>query len=139
MIRMVVDRVGLDVETEQAIVLLKDLTGQTVLPILVGPAEATAIALSVQGLRANRPLTCDLLKDVIDRLDARVTMALVSDLKEHTFIARLVLERTLGSVELDCRPSDAIALALRADAPIFVSESVLAEAGVATEDPGTVH
>ncbi|MEW6523724.1 MAG: bifunctional nuclease family protein [Bacillota bacterium] len=133
---MVVDKVGLDIESEQAIVLLRDVQGTTMLPIWVGPAEATAIALSIQGVKASRPLTCDLLKDVIDHLEARVVMVLVSDLKEHTFYARLVLRRSEGNVEVDCRPSDAIALALRAEAPIYVSEAVVAEAGVPAEQEG---
>ena len=141
MIRMFVDKVGLDVESEQAIVLLKEMQGETVLPIWVGPAEATAIALSVQGIQTSRPLTCDLLKQVITSLNASVTMVCVSEFKEQTFFARLVLKHDDGELEVDCRPSDAIALALRTEAPIYVSEAVLQEAGVITEDDsaGLVH
>jgi len=140
-IQMVVDKVGLDVESEQAIVLLRDVQGTTMLPIWVGPAEATAIALSIQGMKASRPLTCDLLKEIVDQLEAKVVMVLVTELKEQTYYARLVLERAEGNVEVDCRPSDGIALALRADAPIYVAEAVLAEAGVPydQDSAGPVH
>jgi bifunctional DNase/RNase len=134
---MVVDKVGLDVESEQAIVLLRDVQGNTMLPIWVGPAEATAIALSIQGMKASRPLTCDLLMEVVEQLEAKVVMVLVTELKEQTYYARLVLGRAGGSVEVDCRPSDGIALALRADAPIYVSEAVLAEAGVPSDQDST--
>jgi len=141
MIQMVVDKVGLDMETEQAIVLLKDVQGTTILPIWVGPAEATAIALSLQGMQASRPLTCDLLKEVIDQLGTRVLMVLVTDLREQTFYAKLVLWRSEGNVEVDCRPSDGIALALRTEAPIYVTEAVVAEAGVPAgqDSAGPVH
>jgi len=137
MIQMVVDKVGLDVESEQAIVLLRNVQGTTMLPIWVGPAEATAIALSVQGMKASRPLTCDLLKEIVDQLEAKVVMVLVTELKEQTYYATLVLGRAEGNVEVDCRPSDGIALALRADAPIYVSEAVLAEAGVPSDQDST--
>ncbi|HAI20917.1 MAG TPA: hypothetical protein DCM14_03355 [Clostridiales bacterium UBA8153] len=142
MIQMVVDKVGLDAESEQAIVLLKDVRGTTMLPIWVGPAEATAIALSIQGMKASRPLTCDLLKEIVDRLEAKVVMVLVTELKEQTYYATLVLGPPGGdNVEVDCRPSDGIALALRADAPIYVSEAVLAEAGVPSDQDsaGPIH
>ena len=138
MIRVFVDKVGLDIESEQAIVLLKETQGETVLPIWVGPAEATAIALSVQGVGTSRPLTCDLLKEVIVQLKARVSRVYVSEFKEQTFYAHLVLEHNGGELEIDCRPSDAIALALRTEAPIFVSEAVLQEAGVVTEEDDTM-
>ena len=137
MIQMVVDKVGLDVESEQAIVLLRNVQGTAMLPIWVGPAEATAIALSVQGMKASRPLTCDLLKEIVDQLEAKVVMVLVTELKEQTYYATLVLGRAEGNVEIDCRPSDGIALALRADAPIYVSEAVLAEAGVPSDQDST--
>ncbi len=142
MIKVFVDKVGLDIESEQAIVLLKEVQGDTVLPIWVGPAEATAIALSVQGVGTSRPLTSDLLKEVIVQLKARVERVYVSEFKEHTFFAQLVLNHAGHQLEIDCRPSDAIALALRTEAPIFVSEAVLQEAGVVAEEDdatGLVH
>jgi len=143
MIRVFVDKVGLDIESEQAIVLLKETQGETVLPIWVGPAEATAIALSVQGVNTSRPLTCDLLKEVIVNLHASVSRVYVSEFKEQTFFAQLVLEHGEGQLEIDCRPSDAIALALRTEAPIYVSDAVLQEAGVVQDEDddttGLVH
>ena len=139
MVRVTVEKVGLDMETDQAIVLLKDIEGRTVLPIWVGPVEASAIALALQGLKAPRPLTCDLLKSVLDSLEARMAMAMVHDLREETFFAQLVLEKGGQTYEVDARPSDAIALALRTDAPIYVAEAVLERAGVPASTDHTVH
>ncbi|MGE5486047.1 MAG: bifunctional nuclease family protein [Ignavibacteriales bacterium] len=139
MIRVTVDKVGLDVDSNQAVVLLKDVEGGTILPIWIGPIEASAIAMGIQGLKAPRPLTCDLLKSVVDSLEARITMAMVNDLREDTFFARLVLEAGGRTVEIDSRPSDAVALAIRAGAPIYVAESVLDRAGIPAEPDNVVH
>ncbi|NPV70964.1 MAG: bifunctional nuclease family protein [Firmicutes bacterium] len=139
MVRVTVEKVGLDVETDQAIVLLKDVEGKMVLPIWIGPAEASAIALALQGLKAPRPLTCDLLKLVLDSLETRMAMAMVHDLRDETFFAQLVLEKGGQTYEIDARPSDAIALALRFDAPIYVAEPVLEQAGVPAPTDHTVH
>ncbi len=139
MIRVTVDKVGLDVDSNQAVVLLKDENGKTLLPIWIGQIEASAIAMGMQGVKAPRPLTCDLLKSVLDSLDARVTMAMVSDLRDDTFFARLVLETGGRTLEIDSRPSDAVALALRAGAPIYVAEAVLDRAGIPVEQDHLVH
>jgi bifunctional DNase/RNase len=113
MVRVTVDKVGLDINSDQAVVLLKDVDGRVLLPIWIGPIEASAIAMSLQGVRPPRPLTCDLLKSVLDCLDARVTMATVNDLKDDTFFARVFVESGGKTLEIDSRPSDAVALALR--------------------------
>ncbi len=137
------DKVGLDPEHGQAIVLLKDDEGRRYLPITVGAFEANAIALAVEDLKPPRPLTHDLLKSVLDTLEAKVVQILIDDLKEAgdgtgTFFAQITLEAGGRQVEVDSRPSDAIALAVRTSAPIYALEKVLDAAGVpedASEGP----
>jgi bifunctional DNase/RNase len=133
-IQVTVDKVGVDVETNQAVMLLQDRDGKKMLPIWIGPIEASAIALGLQGLNAPRPLTCDLTKAVIDAFNSRMVMALITELKEETFYAQIILDVGDRVVEIDARPSDAVALALRTGSPIYVSEWVLEEAGVVQKD-----
>jgi uncharacterized protein len=111
------------------VVLLKSQADERSLPIFIGAAEAQAIALQINHVEVPRPLTHDLLKNVLDFMECRLMKMEVCDLKDGTFFARLVLERDGTLMTLDCRPSDAIALALRADAPMFVCEAVMNEAG----------
>jgi bifunctional DNase/RNase len=111
------------------VVLLKNEEDERTLPIFIGAAEAQAIAIKVNGVDLPRPLTHDQLKNFMDCLECRLQRVEVCDLKEGTFYARLVLERDGTRTEMDCRPSDAIALALRISAPIFVDEKVMNEAG----------
>lgn len=111
------------------VVLLKSRDEDRAVPIFIGAAEAQAIAIQINKVEVPRPLTHDLLKNVFDFLECRVKRIEVCDLKEGTFFARLVVERDGHEEQLDCRPSDAIALALRVSAPIFVAETVMAEAG----------
>ncbi len=134
MVQVTVERVGLDQDADQAVVLLADLTKTTVVPIWIRPLEASAIALPLQGLKAPRPLTADLLLDVVGKLDAEIVMITVDDVRDGTFYATLVVARDGEPMEIDCRPSDAIAVALRASAPIYVAESILVEVGVNTEE-----
>ena len=110
------------------VILLKEEEGRT-LPIFIGAAEARAIALYMKKIVTPRPLTHDLLKNILDYLECRIKRVEVCDLKEGTFYAKLVLERDGIEMEIDSRPSDAIALARLASAPIFVAESVMDEAG----------
>ncbi len=114
--------------TNQPIVLLRERDGERYLPIWIGAAEATAIAYAQQGVEPPRPLTHDLLKDVIETLGHSVTEIRIVELKDKVFYAVLVID---GTDEISARPSDAIALALRTQAPIVVAEEVLEEAGVA--------
>ncbi len=135
LISLRVDKVGLDPEHGQAIVLLKDDDGHRYLPISVGPFEANAIALAIEEVKPPRPLTHDLLKTVLDNLEARITRILIDDLKEvgdgtGTFYAQITIEAGGRQVEVDSRPSDAIALAVRTGAPIFALEKVLDAAAV---------
>lgn len=124
-----VDVLGVRVEmpTNQPIVLLRERDGDRHLPIWIGAAEATAIAYAQNGVEPPRPLTHDLLKDVITALGHTVTQIRIVDLKDKVFYAVLVID---GTHEISARPSDAIALALRTSTPIVVAEGVLDEAGV---------
>ncbi len=125
-----VDVLGVRVEmpTNQPIVLLRERDGDRYLPIWIGAAEATAIAYAQQGVLPPRPLTHDLLKNVIEGLGHTVTQIRIVELKDKVFYAVLVVD---GKTEISARPSDAIALALRTSTEILVAESVLDEAGVA--------
>jgi bifunctional DNase/RNase len=125
-----VDVLGVRVEmpTNQPIVLLRERQGERYLPIWIGAAEATAIAYAQQGVEPPRPLTHDLMKDILDALGHRVTEIRIVELKDKVFYAVLVID---GRIEVSARPSDAIALALRTQTQIVVAEDVLEEAGVA--------
>jgi bifunctional DNase/RNase len=130
----------LDPSTQSPVVVLNDVDGDTVLPIWVGIFEANAIALEIEKATLPRPMTHDLLRDVILGLNARVTRVVVGSLEENTFHATIWLDQQGEAVAMDARPSDAIALALRADCPIFVSREVLERAkqnadGAATSTP----
>ena len=114
-----------DPVTNMPIILLRDSEGQKVLPIWVGIYEANAIALQIENVSTPRPMTHDLLKNVITDLKGSIRKIVVSDLKDNTFFALIYLEVNGETVAIDARPSDAIALALRARAPIFVEESVI--------------
>ncbi|HEX2342535.1 MAG TPA: bifunctional nuclease family protein [Vicinamibacterales bacterium] len=114
--------------TNMPIIILRDKDGQRVLPIWVGVFEANAIALQIENVTTPRPMTHDLLKNVIQDLKARIQKIVVSDLKENTFYALIYLDAAGETVAIDARPSDAIALALRAHAPIFVEDTVIASA-----------
>ena len=124
----------LDPVSNSPIVVLKDDAEKFFLPIWVGIFEANAIALQLENVSTPRPMTHDLLRNMIAELDARVTRVVINDLRDSTFFAQIrviIGERTL---ELDARPSDAIALALRADAPIYVAQSVLEQAQTISPD-----
>ncbi len=134
MIQVTVDKIGLDQASDQAVVLLGDLTRTTFIPIWIRSLEATSIALSLQGITPPRPMTADLVVNVAEELGAKIVMAAIKELKNETFYASLVLSKGGETIDIDCRPSDAIAVALRREAPIYVDGRVMAEAGVAPED-----
>ena len=127
-IEMTIKGVMVDPVTNDPIIILRDHDGQRVLPIWVGVPEANAIGLQIENVAPQRPLTHDLLRDVIHALDGTVDKVVVCDLKENTFYALIHLRVRDELVTIDARPSDAIALALRARAPIFVEESVMENA-----------
>jgi bifunctional DNase/RNase len=125
--QMKVDKLGIDLLTHDPVVILKDLEGKRYLPILIGPFEATAIALALEGTAVPRPLSHDLMRNLLEALSAKLEQVVVHDIKDSTFFAKLVV-RTNGEVqEIDARPSDGIALALRMHAPIFVSDKIALE------------
>ncbi len=117
-------------------ILLKEINGTRRLPIIIGAFEAQAIALEIEGIKPPRPLTHDLLKNVIDNLGSVVTEILIDELRENTFYAKIILEVSGLTNEIDARPSDAIALSVRAQAPIYVSETVMETAAfIPSEEP----
>jgi len=131
LLRMEVKGITLDPLTNMPIVILKDINGSKALPIWIGIFEANAIALELEKIVTPRPMTHDLLKSVIEHLNAKLEMIVITELKNNTFYAQLKLINSENEVIfVDSRPSDAIALALRCGAPIFVEESVIEKAQV---------
>ena len=115
-------------------ILLKEINGARRLPIIIGAFEAQAIALEIEGIKPPRPLTHDLLKNIIDNMGAGVIEVLIDELRENTFYAKIILEVSALTNEIDARPSDAIALAVRAQAPIYVSQTVMDSAAFIPSD-----
>ncbi len=122
----------MDPVTNMPIVVLKDVQGQAILPIWVGVYEANAIALEIEKVQTPRPMTHDLLRNVLLGLEVRVQKIVVNDLKDDTFYAMIWVEREGQMMTIDSRPSDALALALRMDCPIFVDEAVLKNSKIAS-------
>jgi bifunctional DNase/RNase len=134
LVAMSIKGLMLDPVSNSPIVVLKDEEEKFFLPIWVGIFEANAIALQLENIETPRPMTHDLLKNLISQLDARVTRVVINDLRDSTFFAQIALNRGGTILEIDARPSDAIALALRTEAPIFVAQSVLENAQTITPD-----
>lgn len=124
-IEMQIKGLMIDPVTNMPIIILKNAKGDAVLPIWVGIFEANAIAMQLENIVSPRPMTHDLLKNVIESLETRIEQVVITDLKENTFFAMIHLADGAKSIEVDARPSDAMALALRAGAPIFVDEQVI--------------
>jgi hypothetical protein len=135
MIEMTVSGLAIDERTHTPVVLLKEKSGTRMLPIWIGPSEASAIAIELTGRKFQRPLTHDLLKTVIDGLEAKVPKIAIVELRDKTYFAKVYLERGDEVLAIDARPSDCIALALRTRSPIFVNEDLLREED-ATEEIG---
>lgn len=128
--------VRLELPANTPVVLLREQTGDRVLPIYIGPEEAKAIAVAIEGMAMPRPMTHDLLRDVLGALGATLASVTVTELRDRTFYAELELHQPDGrTVRVSSRPSDAIALAVRVDAPIFASEAVLDEAAAPPAEP----
>jgi bifunctional DNase/RNase len=140
-VEMVVESVRVSLTTQNRVVILKDKGTERYLLIWIGPLEAWAIASAVAGVPPARPCTHDLVKSVVDELGAKVTQVIVNDLREETFFARIIMDSNGRHIEIDSRPSDAIAVAVRVKAPIYVEESVLTSAGVTpdTEEAPTTE
>lgn len=125
MVEMELYEIRIDETRQEQVIVLKELDGEKLLPILIGIFEAQAIQIKISDLKLPRPLTHDLMVSVIDTLGAVVERILINDLRENTFFARIVFQMDGETLDVDARPSDAIALAVRLDVPIFVEESVL--------------
>ena len=132
-IEMKIRGLMMDPVTNMPIVILKDIGGDTVLPIWVGVYEANAIALEIEKVTTPRPMTHDLIKNLLVGLDTQVHKVVVTELREDTFFAVIWLERDGHIVSIDSRPSDALALALRVDCPIFVEDEVLKSSKLASQ------
>jgi len=135
-VEMTIESIRVSLMNYQRVVILKEKESDRYLPIWIGPAEADAIAVRLQEVAVARPLTHDLLRSIIDSLGASVESVIVSDLSNDTFFARIMLQVDGRSLEIDSRPSDAIALAVRAQVPIFAEEAVLEKAGVTLDQEG---
>ncbi len=123
----------LTLHNSQYVVMLKEKEAERYLPIFIGPAEANAIAIKLRGEALPRPLTHDLLRNMVEMLGASVNSIKISDLMNDTFYAKIVLNVEDGQMEIDARPSDALALAVRVEVPIYAEESVLEKAGISLE------
>ena len=126
LIQMEVSKIRIDERRGEQVIVLKERGGNRFLPIIIGISEVTAIKMKISGIQPPRPLTHDLLRNTIIQLNAKLSKVVINKLEFNTFFAKLVLETKGGEIEeVDARPSDSIALALRAEAPIYVAEEVL--------------
>lgn len=123
-----VSGVGADPVNKQNVVFLKEIGGERVLPICVGPSEGLAIALGMTQTSYKRPLTHDLMKNLIEVFEGEVKKVVVNDIQDNTYYARIYIKRNIDIIEIDARPSDSIALALRSKSPIYISEEVFKKA-----------
>ncbi len=130
MVEMVIDSIRVSLVNYQRVVVLKEQEMDRYLPIWIGPAEADAIAIKLQDMTTPRPLTHDLLTSIISTLGWKVDFVLVNDLQDDIFYAKICLSRDGQQIEVDSRPSDAIALAVRVKVPIYTDETVLERAGI---------
>lgn len=131
---MVIETIGISKIDLLPVVILKEKGGEVYLPIWIGPLEANAISVMLEEIEVPRPLTPDLLCTTIDRMGASVDCIVINDLQNNVFYANIILNANWMQTEIDARPSDAIAIALRVKAPIYVAKAVLEKAGVQPED-----
>ena len=136
---MVIYGVSFDMVGKQPIVLLKTADGNKFLPIWIGHPEAAAILMKLQGASTPRPMTHDLVTEMLAQLEAKVVRIAVTELRENTFYALITVVVNGSELEIDSRPSDAIALAVRADAPIFAADSVIEESAIEFENGEDVN
>jgi len=134
MIEVKIDSIRVSLMSNHRVVILKDLESERYLPIWIGPYEAEAITIQLQEVEVARPLTHDLLKTTITELGGKIIHVLVNELRSDTFYANIVVERNGKRMEIDSRPSDAIALAVRASVPIYVEDSVMEHAAITPEE-----
>jgi len=136
MLEVTIDSIRVSLMNYQRVVILREKAADRYLPIWIGPAEADAIAAKLQGVKLERPLTHDLLRSVVEALGARVNSIIVYELKSDVFYAKIILNIDGGQIEIDSRPSDALALAVRVEVPIYVDESVMDKAGILLDREG---
>ncbi len=134
MVEVTIDSIRVSLVSPQRLIILKDVDQERFLPIWIGPFEAEAITIKLQDVDVKRPLTHDLLKRFITELGATVSHVLVNELRNDTYYARIVVSVDGKQLEIDSRPSDAMALAVRADVPIFVAEEVMEKASITPEE-----
>jgi bifunctional DNase/RNase len=134
MIKVTIDSIRASLLSQHRVVVLKEEDTERFLAIWIGPYEADAITIKLQGVEVARPLTHDLLEQTLTKLGGTISHVVVNDLHDDTFYARIVVDREGDRIELDSRPSDAIALAVRTRSPIFVSESVMERAGITPDE-----
>lgn len=127
MIEVILSKIMIDETRDEQVIVMKEKSGARSFPIVISIFEATAISLKVKGIETPRPMTHDLLKNTIENLGAAVEKISITNLTDNTFYARLFLKTKNNTVEVDSRPSDAIALALRTKSPIFVAEEILTQ------------
>ncbi len=130
---MLIYGVSFDLVGKQPIVLLKTAEGNKFLPIWIGHPEAAAILMKLQSQAPPRPMTHDLLSDMLEQLEAQIVRITVTELRENTFYAQITVQQDGREIEVDSRPSDAIALAIRAEAPIFAADRVIEESAIEFE------
>jgi uncharacterized protein len=133
LVEMVVESVRVHMLSSRHVVILKEAARDRYLPIWIGPWEASAIAMKLQGLTPERPLTHDLFATTLEELGARIDRVVISELADETFHARIMLERDGRTVEVDARPSDALALAVRSNVRIFAADAVLEQAALGAD------
>jgi len=136
MIETVVESIRVSLVTQHRVVILKEVSGERHLPIWIGPFEAEAIAMELQSMASARPLPYDLMKTIVNDMGGTIRQVLVTDLAQDVFYARIIIEQAGKRIEIDSRPSDAIALAVRVKVPILVDESVMDKAGVTLDQEG---
>jgi hypothetical protein len=134
MVEVTIDSIRVSLMSQNRVVILKDVDSNRYLPIWIGSCEADAITITLQEVEVARPLTHDLLKNVLSELGATVEHILVSDLRNEVFYARIVLEAGGKPLEIDSRPSDALALAVRLHVPIYIEDAVMTKAAVQPEE-----
>jgi len=137
MVEVTIDSIRVSLMNQQRIVLLKDVDGERYLPIWIGPCEADAITVKLQEVEVLRPLTHDLLKTLINELGGTVEQILINDLRDDVYYARIVVVINGRRLEIDSRPSDAVALAVRVQAPIYIDEAVMTKAAITPEEEVT--
>lgn len=133
MVKVTIDSVRVSLMSQHRIVVLKDTDAARYLPIWIGPFEADAITIQLQNVEVARPLTHDLLKSAIEQLGAKIEQVAITDLRNDTFYAEITLRVAGQRMEIDSRPSDAIALAVRAQVPVYIAEAVMDQAAITPE------